>query len=108
MRPTRTMLASVFCICIALVTFAAPASSQFSPQFCAPRDVVVDRLKNEFAESRVMLGSAGRGTMMVETYANKASGSWTLVTTTPQQLSCMMIAGQNWYATKPVIVGLEF
>ncbi len=106
MTPLKITLTSA--LCAAFVTVATPVSSQFSPQFCAPRDVVIERLKKQYSESRVMLGTAGSASMMVETYANKATGSWTLVTTTPQQLSCMMMAGQNWYATKPVIVGLEF
>lgn len=106
MRPMQLILGCVFATII--VTLATPAISQFSPQFCAPRDVVVERLKKKYSESRVMLGTAGQGSVMVETYANKASGSWTLVTTTPEQLSCMMIAGQNWHQLKPKIVGMEF
>lgn len=102
----KTILVTVFGA--VLVIIATPVSSQILPQLCAPRDVVVNRLKKQYAESRVMLGTAGDGAMMIETYANKANGSWSLVTTTPQRLSCLVMAGKNWHATKPVVVGLEF
>ena len=52
-----------------------------------------------------MLATAGKdGSMMVETYANNKTGSWTVITSQQGPLgliACVMLGGDNWHGIKP-------
>ena len=69
---------------------------------CAPRDQVVARLATGFDEARqgagLSMGPDGTA-QVVEIFASLA-GSWTLVVTLPDGMSCILAAGQNWDATQ--------
>lgn len=65
---------------------------------CAPRDQVVARLATGFDEVRrgagLTAGPDGRA-QVLEVFAS-AAGSWTLVVTLPDGMTCLVASGQNW------------
>lgn len=76
---------------VALAT-ATPGTSAAASN-CAPRDVVVDRLAARYGESRQSIG-LGANNAMVEVFASPETGTWTIIVTTAQGLTCMIASGQ--------------
>ena len=65
---------------------------------CAPREQVVAGLATGFDEVRRGAGltrtNAGQ-TQMVEVFTS-AAGSWTIVVTMPDGMTCLVASGENW------------
>ncbi|MCM2563444.1 hypothetical protein M8756_14990 [Lutimaribacter sp. EGI FJ00015] len=64
---------------------------------CAPRDRVVQRLAQDYGETRRSIG-LGSGNRVIELYASDATGSWTITTTTPGGLTCLVATGEAFEA----------
>jgi len=76
-----------------------PANGQ---ALCGDRDDIISRLESGYKESATGFGLAGNGGV-VELYTSK-KGSWTLLMTQPNGMSCLIAAGENWESlpdTKP-------
>ena len=78
--------------------FPPPAPQEAPP--CAPRAQIVYRLANQFEEFARWQGLDPSGAL-IEWYGNEASGTWTLVRTTPDMQACMMAVGQAFSASMP-------
>lgn len=72
-----------------LLAFPATAQTQ-----CAARESIVRLLTNDFGESQAGIGIESGG-MIVELYTG-ITGSWTLIYTRPDGLSCAIAAGVAW------------
>jgi hypothetical protein len=64
---------------------------------CAARAEVVKMLKDTFGERLVAHGLATSGA--VAELFSSPSGSWTIVATSPNGVSCMVGAGESWKTT---------
>lgn len=64
---------------------------------CAPRGEVVARLADRYTESRRAIGVAANQ-MVMEVYASRDSGSWSITVTTPDGLTCLVASGQGFEA----------
>ncbi|WP_308916059.1 hypothetical protein [Jannaschia sp. LMIT008] len=84
-----------FAALVAAVTALAGTHAQAQGQTCGPRDVVVDRLANQFGETRRGLGLGSRN-RVVEVFAADASGTWTITVTLPDGRTCLVASGDNW------------
>ena len=67
---------------------------------CGQRDTVIAKLGNKYGEVRRgggLTGSAGQAgsTAIYEVWASEA-GSWTILKTTPDGKSCVMVVGDAW------------
>ncbi|WP_407494749.1 hypothetical protein [Pseudooceanicola sp. MF1-13] len=60
---------------------------------CAPRDVVLSRLASAFGETRQSIG-LGSNNQMVEVFASKETGSWTITVTRPGGITCLVASGE--------------
>lgn len=83
---------------LGLVTGAALFSAQNAnaqSRSCAPRPVVVERLSDTYGETRQSIGLATNNTV-VEVFASSDSGSWTIMVTTPQGMTCLVAAGRSF------------
>lgn len=67
------------------------------PENCAPRQVIVQKLTQEFGESRRGLGLI-RQTAVMEVFASEDSGSWTIIVTRSNGITCLIAAGQGYEA----------
>jgi len=63
---------------------------------CAPRSELVDHLARKFGEVRVASGVTHAGGL-IETFA-AASGTWTILVTSPGGRSCLVATGDGWRA----------
>ncbi len=75
-----------------LVLVSASALAQSMP--CAKRAELLAKLSKDYGESPVALGLTPDGNV-IEVMASK-SGSWTMVVSTPQGLSCGVASGESW------------
>jgi hypothetical protein len=86
-------LARIALLAVAGLAAATAASAQSHP--CAERTQVVERLSEKYGETLQSMGMhANNG--LLEVYASEATGTWTILVTTPDGNSCMIAAGQMW------------
>ncbi len=73
---------------------------------CGMRDSVVAKLGDKYGEVRRGGGLAGP-TAIFEIWASEATGSWTILKTTPNGLACVMAVGDGWHddAGEPILAG---
>ena len=86
----------------ALILAAHHASAQPNRN-CAPRDAVISKLSKDYGETRQTIGLGGQS-QVVETYASRESGTWTIIITLPSGISCVVAAGQSFENTASELV----
>jgi hypothetical protein len=102
--------AFLFCLILAIAAGAglstAPANAQAarSQMMCGKRADLVRQLGEKYGESRRSLGLAG-GRGVVELFASEATGSWTILITSPQGVACLMAAGEAFQDDPIQVVG---
>lgn len=94
---TVGLLAVATAAIIALTWPLDSAKAQWAA--CAERAAVVERLKVGYQESEAGYGVTGSG-LVAELFVSE-TGSWTIVITRPDGVSCLVAAGQSW-ETQPV------
>ena len=67
---------------------------------CGDRDAVVEQLSRVYGEIRKGAGLAGQAALF-EIWVSNATGTWTILKTTPDGIACMMAAGENWRDDRP-------
>jgi hypothetical protein len=77
---------------LAGLLLAAPA--QAAPQ-CGPRAAVLAHLAETYAETRQSIGLAANN-MVMEVFASRESGSWTITVTTAEGVTCLVATGQGF------------
>ncbi|SHJ87109.1 hypothetical protein SAMN05444000_11499 [Shimia gijangensis] len=69
---------------------------------CAMRDTVVERLSTMYSEALTAGGLQGKqnSTTFIEVWASKESGTFTVIITNPQGVSCVVAAGTDWFQSE--------
>lgn len=80
---------------VALVIWAGASMAQN----CGPREIVVDRLTDRYGETRKAIGLTSDGNLF-EVFASDDTGTWTVVITTVNGLTCPAVMGRA-YDTQP-------
>jgi len=84
-------------LCAAILA-AIPIQLQAAEQSaCAPRKEVINQLSAKFGEEPVAIGVSDSG-RLIEILAGQAGGTFTVILTTPQGLSCIVLTGESWQA----------
>lgn len=96
-RPSLFLLALPL---LANTPFALAAETDDSSMACGKRDKMLGHLSGKYNEEPVAMGLSTNGAL-VEVLVSSADGSFTVVYTTPDGLTCMMMAGQNWETFTP-------
>jgi hypothetical protein len=98
----RIMTISVLILGMAAV---GPPDAQ-AQMACGTRDSVVAKLGEKYGEVRRGGGLAGP-TAIYEIWASEATGTWTILKTTADGLTCVMAVGDGWQddAGNPTHVG---
>ena len=84
-------------------TAGAAGHASRAPQACAKRTDAVTHLASKYEEAPVAIGIANNGGVLEVLSSEK--GSWTILVTMPNGVSCMLATGQSWEALKPMIAG---
>jgi hypothetical protein len=75
-----------------------------SQTLCGERTDMIRQLGEKYGESRRLVGLSGvRG--VVEFFASEATGSWTILLTSPQGTACLMAAGEEFQVEPVKAVG---
>jgi hypothetical protein len=77
-----------------LIGWSAISSPAQAQAMCGERGVVVANLEKTYSEAPVSIGLASNGSV-IEVLASP-SGTFTIILTQPNGLSCVMAAGENW------------
>jgi hypothetical protein len=62
---------------------------------CAARGEVIAKLAQRFGETLRSIGLQ-RAEGVVEVYASERTGTWTILVTRPDGMSCLLAAGELW------------
>lgn len=90
-----TTIVSILAAMLMFYLFAMAAHAQGQGPTCRPHAEVVDALAERYGETRQVVGLGPNG-VMVEVFGNTESGTWTIITTTPDLVSCFVTAGSNF------------
>lgn len=77
-----------------LILATGIAHGQSAPP-CGPRAAVIARLAEGFAETRRGIGLASDNAV-VEVFASATTGSWTIIVTLANGMTCLIAAGENY------------
>ena len=80
----------------ALILAADHAAGQPAAN-CAMRDRVVERLASAYGETRQSIG-LGADNHVVEVFASRETGTWTITVTSPGGITCLVASGQAFEA----------
>lgn len=93
-------LAAIGVLAIGSCLFSAKALAQ---PVCGAHTLVSDNLQQAYAEAPVSMGVTAGGAV-VEVFASQ-KGTWTLVITQPNGVSCLIAAGQDWESLPKLVAG---
>ncbi|WP_322867414.1 hypothetical protein U5922_015205 [Aquicoccus sp. G2-2] len=89
-----------FCLGVCAVATAIPAHAD-DVNNCATRDQVVSRLQQEFYEELTAGGLQDSGAAgVVEVWSSPQTGTFTVMMTRPDGVSCILATGTDWYEPK--------
>jgi hypothetical protein len=89
-------LAAAASLLLAIATATASVAAAEGPAGpCADRASLIERLEKHFGEVRQAMG-LDRADAVVEVFASAETGTWTILVTTPNGVSCMMATGDLW------------
>ncbi len=78
----------------ALMFFLGASQAQ-AQMACGTRDSIVEKLGEKYGEVRRGGGMAG-AQAIVELYTSEETGSWTILQTTPNGMTCLVATGELW------------
>ena len=73
----------------------AAAQSVVTNPACDDHENVIKMLDRQYAEAPEALGLQSNG-HVVQVFVSKDGASWTIVTTRPDGLTCIVAAGEHW------------
>lgn len=87
---------------LACGAFASPLGAQSSPgnnmrMPCHNATEIAKQLNSKYDEAPVAFGLQSNGNLL-QVYASEDKGTWTVVSTTPNGMSCIVAAGKRWEA----------
>ena len=88
---------------VALALLAGTPSAQAGDsQACADRGQVVKKLAEKFGETLKSVGLHANDAV-IEVYSSESTGTWTILVTHTDGMSCLLAAGQGWQQdVKPI------
>lgn len=89
---TWTAIGGLAAAAVLNVATAGQADAQQSRN-CGPRELVVTRLAEGYGETRQSMG-LGANNAVIEVFASDESGTWTIIVTTPNGMTCLVASGQ--------------
>ena len=94
MSTIRGTILIIVMLTIGIFTVSAALAQ---PSTCLPRDAWLNTLTESYHEVVAAQGSFSQGRVMVELFVNTRTGTWTLLGSTADGISCAIAAGQNWH-----------
>ncbi len=99
LRNTIVVLAALL---MAVTTNFSAANAQ-NMSICLPHSDAVSKLKTTYEEQKIGLGLGQRGSSVVELFVSD-TGTWTILVTRTNGMSCIAASGDNW-SNSPLLAG---
>jgi hypothetical protein len=96
----RKLIVLIAALTVSLVSTAAMAQSL--P--CDDRDKVLELLAKKYSETPVAAGVTSGGALL-EVLTNSKSGTWSIIITSPQGMSCLTATGEGWRNMEQIPLG---
>jgi hypothetical protein len=93
-------LSTAFLLAVLAAPVAAPVAAQSRVRPCDHRAKIVAQLAEMYHEMPVGHGLQIDGNLL-QLFVSAETGTWTLVSTTPAGLSCLVGAGRSWEMMAP-------
>lgn len=77
-----------------VVSALLPTAPAWAQQQCAPRQILVDVLREKYEEVPVSRGIASGN--LLEVFTNADRSTWSIVIHTPSGQSCVVASGEHW------------
>ena len=71
------------------------SQNAWAQQQCSQRHHVVEHLAKKYQEAQVAVGVTGKGAL-VEVLTTKDGGTWSILLTNPNGVSCLVASGEGW------------
>lgn len=81
-------------------TAGASAQTQVVRMPCHDYAEIARQLRATYAEAPVSLGLQTDGNLL-QVFSSSKTGSWTIVSTSPAGMACVLAAGQHWETVTP-------
>ena len=81
-------------LAVLALALAAPAPAQVQRP-CLPHDVMAAKLEARFREQQIGIGAVPSGQAVFELFVAE-TGTWTLLMTRPNGMSCITASGYGW------------
>jgi len=81
-------------VCVAVITVAAASPASAARQVCSERTKFVEQLAVTYAENTVGLGLVNDGSVLEVLVSH--NGTWTILVTKPNGISCVVATGEAW------------
>lgn len=94
----RRLALIVTSVALACGAFSAPLAAQQAnggSMPCHNASEIAKQLNSKYDEAPVAFGVQSNGNLL-QVYASKDQGTWTVVSTTPTGVSCIVAAGKRW------------
>ncbi len=98
---TRLLKIALLAGVVAVAGATAAQAQERGP--CIPHEDAVAKLKQHYGEQKVGLGLGPKGSAVFELFIAE-TGTWTLLETRTNGISCIAASGDNWMA-KPLLIG---
>jgi len=89
-----------FFVASLLVGTLTMPSSGSAETVCAMRDSMISKLKEKYGEAERGMGLSGTKAV-VEVWSSDKTGTWTIVMTRPDGVTCVVAAGDSWIQAPP-------
>ena len=89
---------------LAAVALAHPAGADAPPTMrlpCHDYDKMAAHLAVKYSEKPVAFGMQSNGNLL-QVFASKDTGSWTILSVSPKGTSCILAAGKSWEDLPPL------
>ena len=95
-------LSTVLISAVLLVSFIGAVQAD-QPNLCLPHDVAITELAKGYQEQSVGLGLGNAKEAVYELFVSER-GTWTILITQPDGISCIAAHGDSW-TSHPLLVG---
>lgn len=66
-----------------------------APYPCAPASAFAEQLSSKYGEAPIAFGLQSNGNLL-QVWVSEEKGTWTVVSTTPAGMSCIIAVGKGW------------
>lgn len=104
----RSSILLIATVTVGVAAFGPTGAAETGPAqrgpACSMLPEIMTHLRESYSEQPVAFGVQADGNLL-QVFASKESGTWTVVSTHPSGLGCLVASGRSWESLPPVATG---